>query len=84
LYKRLACTYCGNEDHKDLTQLTVEEIPGYQVHACDKCKGYLKVVDQRESVEKGVDPFLTDLMTQDLDEAAKSKGYTRDPEIVEH
>lgn len=80
LYKRLACPFCGNADHKELTQLTVEEIPGYQIHACDKCRGYLKVVDQRESTDKGLDPFLADLVTQDLDQAAQSKEYKREPE----
>lgn len=82
-FKRLACVHCGTEDHTDLVELDVEEVPGYQIHACDRCKGYLKVADQRGKTEQGFDLFLADLETQTLDQVAQERGYTREPEVAQ-
>jgi FdhE protein len=81
--RRIACVHCGTEDHKALAELEVEEIPGYQLHVCNKCKGYLKVADQRGKAEQGLDLFLADLVTQALDQVAAERGYTREPEVVQ-
>lgn len=46
LFRRLACPFCGNEDHQKLGTLRVEGDEGWEVHFCDVCSGYLKVVRQ--------------------------------------
>jgi FdhE protein len=81
--RRLQCVHCGNEDHNLLTELDVEEIPGYAIQACQKCKGYLKVADRRGAGEGDIDLFLADLLTQGLDQVAADRGYTRDPEVAQ-
>lgn len=81
--KRVACVHCGTEDHADLVELDVEEVPGYLIHACDRCKGYLKVADQRAKIQQGIDLFLSDLETQPLDQVAQARGYQRDPEVAQ-
>ncbi|MGE5553831.1 MAG: formate dehydrogenase accessory protein FdhE [Betaproteobacteria bacterium] len=81
--RRLQCVHCGNEDHAQLVELEAAEVPGYQLHVCDKCKGYLKVADQRGQDEQGIDLFLADLESQPLDQIAAERGYTRDPEVAQ-
>lgn len=81
--RRIQCVHCGNEDHQALVELEAEELPGYQIHACNKCKGYLKVADQRAKDEQGIDLFLADLITQPLDQVAAERGYTREPEVAQ-
>lgn len=81
--RRIQCVHCGTEDHHELVELEVEEIPGYQVHACNKCKGYLKVADQRGAEDQGIDLFLADLVTQPLDQVAAERGYTREPQVAQ-
>lgn len=44
LFRRMACPFCGNEDHEKLGILRVEEDGEREIHFCDVCSGYLKVV----------------------------------------
>ncbi|MDI6871685.1 MAG: formate dehydrogenase accessory protein FdhE [Bacillota bacterium] len=81
--RRIQCVHCGTEDHAQLVEIDVEELPGYALHACNKCKGYLKVVDQRGQDEQGIDLFLADLESQPLDQVAAERGYTREPEVAQ-
>ncbi|HHW15145.1 MAG TPA: formate dehydrogenase accessory protein FdhE [Firmicutes bacterium] len=80
---RVKCVHCGTEDPAHLAELEVEEVPGYQLHVCNHCKGYLKVADQRGSDRQGIDLFLSDLVTQPLDQVAEERGYTREPEVTQ-
>jgi FdhE protein len=75
--RRLQCVHCGNEDHRTLTHLFEEQDSGrIQVEACDKCKGYLKVVSAFTPTP--VETLaVKDLATLHLDYIAKGRGYTR-------
>jgi formate dehydrogenase maturation protein FdhE len=75
--RRLQCVYCGNEDHRTLPHLFEEkDFERIQLEACDKCRGYLKVI-------AAFSPTLVellaieDLATLHLDYIAKERGYTR-------
>jgi FdhE protein len=81
--RRVQCVHCGTEDHTQLVELDAEELPGYALQACDQCRGYLKVADQRGRDEQGIDLFLADLESQPLDQVAAERGYTRDPEVAQ-
>jgi len=73
LFRILCCPGCGNEDHRSLAFLQVEETPGYGLHVCDRCKGYVKVIDE----QKGGNPeFLSnEAATLYLDVIAQQQGY---------
>jgi len=74
LYKRLICYNCGNEDHRTLSLLLVEETPGYQLDVCEVCKSYLKIVDEKSVSQR--DMRTADIRTIYLDVIAYQKGYT--------
>ncbi len=77
--RRLQCVYCGNEDHRTLPHLFEEKnLERIQLEACDKCKGYLKVI---ASFRPALVEILTieDLATLHLDYIAKERGYTASP-----
>lgn len=74
---RLQCLYCGNEDHRTLSILYNEDPrESNRVEACEKCKGYLKVITTfsqtpPESLQ------AEDLATLHLDYAAQKRGCIR-------
>jgi FdhE protein len=75
--RRLQCIYCGNEDHRTLPRLFEEkDIERVHLEACDKCKGYLKVI---AAFTPALVEMLAieDLATLHLDYIAKERGYTR-------
>jgi FdhE protein len=75
--RRLQCIYCGNEDHRTLPHLFEEkDLERIQLEACDKCKGYLKVI---ASFRPALVEMLAveDLATLHLDYIATARGYTR-------
>jgi FdhE protein len=77
VFRRLQCTYCGNEDHKTLGYFSPEGRSGNAlVEVCDKCKGYLKVIP---SFTPGPTEMLAveDLATLHLDCIARERGYAR-------
>jgi len=73
---RLSCPFCSTEKQEDLRYFFEEGDDLYRVQVCEKCKGYLKVVDTRE----GVDPralAVDDVVTAHLDLLAEEEGYQR-------
>ncbi|MFZ5641789.1 MAG: formate dehydrogenase accessory protein FdhE [Bacillota bacterium] len=76
LFRLLCCPSCGNEDHRSLAYIQVEETPGYGLHVCEQCKGYLKVIDE----QKGGNRELTanEAATLYLDVIAQQQGYRND------
>lgn len=76
-YRRLQCTYCGNEDQKTLGCLYEEEQRDtIRVEACHKCKGYLKVISSFAPTPAEMIP-VEDLATLHLDYIAQERGYAR-------
>jgi FdhE protein len=54
--------------------ITVEGDAASQIHVCDECNGYIKVIDTRQYIEKP-QAALLDLNTLHLDFVAQEKGY---------
>ncbi|HVO70274.1 MAG TPA: formate dehydrogenase accessory protein FdhE [Aggregatilineaceae bacterium] len=75
--RRLQCVFCGNDHLQTFRYMYLETHPnGRRVEACDKCKGYLKVIVT-------FDPtpperlLIQDLATIHLDYVAQERGYVR-------
>ncbi len=67
------CVHCGNLDPKTLAFLQIETKPWLRIDYCEKCKHYLKVIDD----DKMKTPFpngLEDVLTISLDRVAKEAG----------
>jgi len=77
LSDRFVCVHCGNKDPYTLKFMAPERQPGFQIDFCTSCKQYIKVIDEeklRETIPKG----LEDILTLNLDLAAKEAGLRRD------
>jgi FdhE protein len=74
-FKRIGCPYCANEDQKTLNFFTVEGEEKYRVYLCQKCKGYLKTVDERKTGGDQPQLFWEDFRTVHLDVLALREGY---------
>ena len=73
---RFACPFCGDMP-KEQTYFTAEEFPYFRVYLCGSCKFYIKTAVEKE-LNEPVHPFIEDLITTQLDEAAIHEGYKRD------
>jgi FdhE protein len=84
-YKRIKCPFCGNEDHNSLryfftegdlsSDSSPEENP-FRVDVCDKCKKYIKTIDERKMPENEIpDFFQENINTLYLDILAQKDGY---------
>lgn len=74
-YKRIGCPYCKDDNASETSFLTLEDHKQYRVYLCDRCKSYIKTVDERVCGE--VDLFCEDLATGELDQIAQAEGYQR-------
>lgn len=72
--KRLTCSHCGNDDHETIRFMTVEGDAAFQIQVCEKCHGYLKIVDTKQFINKPSASML-DLNTLHLDFVAQENGY---------
>ncbi len=76
-FPRMVCLHCGNEDPDTQRYLAAEgRQKKMQVEVCDKCHGYLKVIN---AFTPTLPEMLTveDLATLHLDYIAEARGYTR-------
>lgn len=75
-WRRIGCAYCRNDDFRSLQVLTIEGEQRFKISVCDRCHGYLKVINS-------FDPPPADLLVLDdvasvhLDVAAIERGYHR-------
>ncbi|UCB53481.1 MAG: formate dehydrogenase accessory protein FdhE [Candidatus Zixiibacteriota bacterium] len=80
-FKRIMCPFCSNEDHNSLRFFVVEEEPpteksAFRVDVCDKCKIYIKTLDERKLPESAKpDLYLENLSTIYLDVLAQKDGF---------
>lgn len=75
-YKRIGCSYCGNEEHNQLGYTIIEDLKGYKIYHCEKCRSYLKTFDQRAATGRlDPNPLLEHVKTLFLDMLAIEKGY---------
>jgi FdhE protein len=73
-HKKLECAICGNDDHKELTIIKIDDDTTAQIQACKKCNGYLKFVEAR-NLFRNHSPEIVDLLTIHYDYVAQEKGY---------
>jgi FdhE protein len=73
---RLGCPFCGTEGPEDLRYFYGEQEDTHRVQVCDRCSGYLKILDTRKggSVEALA---IDDILTAHLDLVAEEQGYER-------
>lgn len=77
-FQRLCCPYCKNSDHKKLKFLTADFREELRVDVCEKCKGYIKTIDERKAAEEAETVFLKEnVASVYLDIVAEEKGYTK-------
>jgi FdhE protein len=80
-YKRIMCPFCGNEDHNSLRYFFTQEDSSLEqnplrVDVCDKCKKYIKTIDERKMPENEFPDFsLENISTLYLDILAQKDGY---------
>ncbi|WP_411255111.1 formate dehydrogenase accessory protein FdhE [Neobacillus niacini] len=72
--KRIECAHCGNDDHNTIQFITIEGDASSQIQVCEKCTGYIKVIDTRQYLEKPSAAML-DLNSIHLDFVAQEQGY---------
>jgi FdhE protein len=72
--KRIECAHCGNDDHNTIQFITVEGDATSQIQVCEKCTGYIKVIDTRQYLSIPSSAML-DLNTIHLDFVAQEQRY---------
>jgi FdhE protein len=75
---RLACACCGVEEREPLGILRLGDADPRWVETCERCKGYIKTVDERKLAEgELVFPVVEEAATLHLDLLAEREGYIR-------
>jgi len=75
-YDRARCPFCGNEDQKSIKFFFYHDQSPHRLYACDKCKRYIKCVDERKmEFGKKINLPIEDMATLYLDTLAREKGY---------
>lgn len=77
-YMRVKCPFCCSEEQKKLKFLEEEKGP-YRIDLCEKCKRYIKTLDERKGgYDRGeIIPAVEDIATIYLDMLAEEEGYKR-------
>ncbi|HUW82409.1 MAG TPA: formate dehydrogenase accessory protein FdhE [Phycisphaerae bacterium] len=77
-FSRLECPFCGNREHGTLSYLRANETDPWWVETCEKCKQYIKVVDDRRlALDEETIMLVEDVATLHLDLLAEREGYKR-------
>jgi FdhE protein len=74
-YDAVGCPVCYNKDTALLNTFFIKKEKGCRVRACDLCKSYVKIVDEKQLGR--MTPDLADLMSLPLDIVVQEKGYKR-------
>lgn len=73
LFYRLVCPYCGNQDQKTLAYFA-DDKSLYRLYVCEKCRGYVKAIDLRQTEAEILLP-LERILTLDMDRQAHELKY---------
>lgn len=73
-FRRIKCPFCGNEEQHSLAYFAVEGEERYRVDVCNKCRRYIKIVEQSKAAEE-IDLDVEDIATLHLDMLAYEEGY---------
>jgi len=79
LFQRLECPHCGNQDQDALDYFTNDD-GRYRLYVCERCKGYLKAIDLRQTESEVLLP-LERLLTLQFDMQAQEQGYSPRGEV---
>jgi FdhE protein len=74
-FTRLKCLYCGNEDQKLLSYLSIKNDDMYRIETCDACRCYLKTIDLKNASHE-ISYDIESIITLHLDIIARNKGYS--------
>jgi FdhE protein len=75
----LFCSFCGNNDHRELGSLVPEKSGSARaIDTCNRCRGYLKTFTKLQG-STATRVMLDDLASVDLDIAALEQGFKRPP-----
>ncbi len=75
-FQRLQCPFCLNAEQSQLRYFFIQETSPYRVDVCDKCKHYIKTVDERKlSGARDIFMNIEDLLSLNLDHQAEAEGY---------
>lgn len=78
VYRRIKCPFCENENQKLIRFFFLEEKSPYRVDVCDKCKCYIKTIDERKRDEKIRTQFeIENLSTAYLDDIALKEKFKK-------
>jgi FdhE protein len=77
-FTRLACPHCGSRDRDALTFVRLNESDPRWIEACEKCRHYVKTVDERRLPDtEQIIPVVEETATLYLDLLAEKEGYAR-------
>jgi len=77
-FQRLCCPSCKNNDHTKLRFLTTDFREELRIDVCEKCKGYIKTIDERKTGHEEATIFLKEnVASVYLDMMAEAKGYMK-------
>ncbi len=73
-FDRLRCPFCEGDDQPRLRHFVIEGDEIHRVYCCDRCRRYIKTVDERVSAGPA-NLLVEDVITAHLDTVAKEQGY---------
>jgi FdhE protein len=73
-FRRIKCPFCGNEEQHSLAYFAVEGEESHRVDVCNKCRRYIKMVDQLKTADE-LNLDIEDIATLHLDMLAYEEGY---------
>ncbi|MEW5801653.1 MAG: formate dehydrogenase accessory protein FdhE [bacterium] len=75
-FARVKCPFCNNEEQRSLRFFYYHEASPYRLYICDRCKRYIKCVDERKIDQtRTVDLAIEDMITLCFDALGRQKGY---------
>jgi FdhE protein len=73
-FDRLRCPFCESDGQPLLRHFTLGSNEAHRVDCCDRCRRYIKTVDERVSGRR-VNLLVEDVITTHLDMLAREDGY---------
>ncbi|MBU0639759.1 MAG: formate dehydrogenase accessory protein FdhE [Planctomycetes bacterium] len=78
MFPRVKCVSCGNHERETHGLLRISEGDARWIETCDKCKNYIKTIDERRlPLGEEVLPLVEDTGTLHLDMLAEREGFAR-------
>lgn len=73
-FDRLRCPFCEGDNQPRLRHFVIEGDNAHRVYCCDRCRRYIKTVDERVSAAPA-NLLVDDVITPHLDILAREQGY---------